>query len=199
MSESRAARVGRFAIGVIALGSLAFGGTGCGGSGGSQAGATLPGVVLINFVQSNQDNVPLNRALEFRFSSPIDPTTVNPDSIQIRVGPLFGQGVVGPLRGAGRPRVLRAADPRPVRPVGLGPQAELGLPRDARGQPGGLRDPQPGGRPAVGDDHADVPHALGHGSGAVRGPGARRSSRRWSRPRRWTARTRRRARPSPIP
>jgi|GEM_PF-2122530 len=95
MSDFRTARFARLTAGLLALGGLALGGTACGGSGGSQAGATLPGVVLINFVQSNQDNVPLNRALEFRFSSPIDPTTVNPDSIQVRVGPFFGQGVAG--------------------------------------------------------------------------------------------------------
>src|SRR5687768_9906449 len=67
----------------------------CGGSGGSGTGETIPGVVLVNFEQSGQDNVPLNRVLKFIFSAPIDPNSVGPASIQIRRGPTFGEAVFG--------------------------------------------------------------------------------------------------------
>lgn len=67
----------------------------CGGSGGSGTGDTLPGVVLVDFLQQGEDNVPLNRTLEFLFSSPLDPATVGPASIQIRQGPAFGQAIFG--------------------------------------------------------------------------------------------------------
>src|SRR5689334_7910416 len=67
----------------------------CGGSGGSGSGNTLPGVVLVNFEQSGEDNVPLNRVLQFTFSSAIDPNSVGPASIQIREGPTFGAAVFG--------------------------------------------------------------------------------------------------------
>jgi hypothetical protein len=67
----------------------------CGGSGGSGTGETIPGVVLVDFEQSGQDNVPLNRVLKFTFSSPIDPSSVGPASIQIREGPTFGAAVFG--------------------------------------------------------------------------------------------------------
>ena len=95
MSTAFTSRPARWTASLLAVAGLALGGVGCGGSGGTSTGATLPGVVLISFLQSNQDNVPLNRVLEFRFSSPINPNTVNPDSIQVRVGPLFGQAVAG--------------------------------------------------------------------------------------------------------
>jgi hypothetical protein len=68
---------------------------GCGGGGGSGGGGNIPGVVLVNFEQSGQDNVPLNRILTFTFSSPIDPDSVGPASIQIREGPTFGAAVFG--------------------------------------------------------------------------------------------------------
>ncbi len=95
MIHVRSFRPVRRVLGLLAAGAFTLGSVGCGGAGGSSTGATLPGVVLINFLQSNQDNVPLNRSLEFRFSSPINPNTVNPDSIQVRAGPLFGQAVAG--------------------------------------------------------------------------------------------------------
>ena len=67
----------------------------CGGSGGSGSGETIPGVVLVDFGQSGQDNVPLNRVLEFTFSAAIDPNSVGPASIQIRRGPTYGEAVFG--------------------------------------------------------------------------------------------------------
>jgi hypothetical protein len=67
----------------------------CGGAGGSGTGETIPGLVLVRFEQSGQDNVPLNRVLTFTFSSPIDPRSVGPASIQIREGPTFGAAVFG--------------------------------------------------------------------------------------------------------
>src|SRR5688500_12955110 len=82
---------------LAALAALSVGGlvTGCGGGGGSGSGDTLPGVILVDFIQAGQDNVPLNRVLEFRFSSPIDPNSVGPSSMQIRQGPLFGSQIFG--------------------------------------------------------------------------------------------------------
>ena len=84
----------RFAVGLATL-CLPLGLVACGGGGGAGTGDTLKGVVLVDFLQSGQDNVPLNRTLEFRFSAPIDPNSVNPDSIQIRQGTLFGAQVFG--------------------------------------------------------------------------------------------------------
>ncbi|MCC7137308.1 MAG: Ig-like domain-containing protein [Planctomycetes bacterium] len=52
-------------------------------------------MVLVDFLQSGVDNVPLNRTLEFVFSSPIDPNSVSPASIQIRQGPSFGSAIAG--------------------------------------------------------------------------------------------------------
>jgi hypothetical protein len=69
--------------------------SGCGGSGGSSTGDILPGLVLVNFEQSGEDNVPLNRILKFTFSAELDPDTVGPNSIQIREGPTFGGQVFG--------------------------------------------------------------------------------------------------------
>ncbi len=80
---------------LAALGVLCVGAPSCGGSGGSSTGDTLTGVVLVDFVQASEDNVPLNRTLEFVFSSPIDPDTVGPASIQIRQGTTFGAAVLG--------------------------------------------------------------------------------------------------------
>ena len=75
---------------------LALASTSCGGgTGGAGSGDTLSGLVLVDFLQSGQDNMPLNRVLEFRFSSPLDPNTIGPASIQIREGPSFGQAVFG--------------------------------------------------------------------------------------------------------
>ncbi len=98
MNEMPTSRWSRFAaravLGLAGLG-IALGASACGGGGGSSTGDTLKGVVLVDFLQSGQDNVPLNRTLEFRFSAPIDPNSVNPDSIQIRQGTLFGAQVFG--------------------------------------------------------------------------------------------------------
>jgi hypothetical protein len=74
--------------------SLALGATSCGGggSGGNNSGAAM---VLVSFLQAGEDNVPLNRVLEFTFSASVDVATVDQGSIQIRKGPLFGQSVEG--------------------------------------------------------------------------------------------------------
>ncbi len=84
----------RVLAGHVVIG-MTLGGVACGGGGGSSTGETLRGVVLVDFLQAGQDNVPLNRTLEFRFSGPIDPRSVNPDSIQVRSGALFGSQVFG--------------------------------------------------------------------------------------------------------
>ena len=84
----------RAAILVAAL-AVTASGAGCGGAGGATSGETLVGVVLVNFEQSGHDNVPLNRVLEFVFSSPIDPDSVGPASIQMRQGPAFGAAFSG--------------------------------------------------------------------------------------------------------
>src|SRR5262245_36811408 len=68
---------------------------GCGGGGGSGSGDTLPGLVLVNFHQAGEDNVPLNRVLRFDFSAPLDPSTIDPDAVQIRKGNTFGLAVTG--------------------------------------------------------------------------------------------------------
>ena len=66
----------------------------CGGGGGTDGGpgpgGAGQGLVLTSFLQAGQDNVPLNRILEFRFSEPVDPASVTPGSIQIRRGGAFG-------------------------------------------------------------------------------------------------------------
>jgi hypothetical protein len=70
--------------------------TSCGGgTGGTGTGDTIEGVILVDFVQSGLDNLPLNRTLEFRFSSPIQPSSVGPASIQVRQGPEYGNAVDG--------------------------------------------------------------------------------------------------------
>jgi hypothetical protein len=80
-------------VAALLVASLA---TSCGGgSGGSGTGDTLPGMILVDFIQSGQDNLPLNRTLEFIFSSLVDPATVGPSSMQIRVGPANGLSVDG--------------------------------------------------------------------------------------------------------
>ncbi len=78
------------ALGLVVSASLVS----CGG-GGTAAGQALPGVVLVGFSQASADNVSLNTVLEFRFSSPIDPQSVSPDSIQVREGPTFGRNAPG--------------------------------------------------------------------------------------------------------
>lgn len=94
MFGSRSSAPRLFAAVAVALGVVTTA-TSCGGGGGVGSGDTLPGVVLVDFLQQGQDNVPLNRTLTFLFSSPIDPNTVGPASIQIREGPSFGAAVFG--------------------------------------------------------------------------------------------------------
>lgn len=67
----------------------------CGGSGGAGTGETLTGVVLVDFEQSAIDNLALNQVLTFVFSSPVDPNSISPGSLQIREGPNYGQSVPG--------------------------------------------------------------------------------------------------------
>ncbi len=94
-ADSQRGRSGSGSIAAFAVASASLLGVSCGGGGGAGTGQTLPGVVLVDFLQAAQDNVPLNRTLEFRFSSAIDPNSVNPDSIQVRSGALFGAQVFG--------------------------------------------------------------------------------------------------------
>lgn len=98
-ATARPARPSRTRVGMRTLRRLLVGAAGllaaCGGGGGSASGNTLPGVVLVGFSQSSADNVSLNTVLEFRFSSPIDPASVGPESIQVREGPTFGRNAPG--------------------------------------------------------------------------------------------------------
>jgi hypothetical protein len=82
-------------LAVLALVGVGASAVACGGGGGGGSSATLPGLILVDFLQAGQDNVPLNRVLEFTFSSPLDPNTVGPSSLQIREGPSFGQQIFG--------------------------------------------------------------------------------------------------------
>ncbi|MBL9088200.1 MAG: Ig-like domain-containing protein [Planctomycetia bacterium] len=76
--------------------AVAWTGVACGGGGSAGGGGSTPaGIVLVDFLQRGQDNVPLNRTLEFVFSDVLDPDSVKPDSFQIRVGPAFGPQVTG--------------------------------------------------------------------------------------------------------
>jgi hypothetical protein len=76
-------------------GAVAFGTSGCGGAGGTSTGDTLPGLILVNFIESGEDNLALNRILQFVFNSPLEPDSVDSTSIQLRVGPAFGLSVPG--------------------------------------------------------------------------------------------------------
>jgi len=81
-----------FLLAVALLPTLALG---CGGgSSGGQAngGGTL---VLIDVSVGEYDGVPLNEIIEFEFSEILDPDTVRPDTIQIRMGPNYGKQVPG--------------------------------------------------------------------------------------------------------
>ncbi|MBL9086972.1 MAG: Ig-like domain-containing protein [Planctomycetia bacterium] len=88
-------RILRWTAASVAAAVVSVSSVSCGGGGGAGTGDTLPGVVLVDFLQQGEDNVPLNRTLEFLFSSPLDPATVGPASIQIRQGPAFGQAIFG--------------------------------------------------------------------------------------------------------
>jgi len=90
------ARFMRWSVASVAVAAVSLSSVSCGGgTGGSGTGDTLPGVVLVDFLQQGEDNVPLNRTLEFLFSSPLDPASVGPASIQIRQGPAFGSAIFG--------------------------------------------------------------------------------------------------------
>jgi hypothetical protein len=58
-------------------------------------------LILVNFLQNGQDNIPLNRALEFRFSGPLDASSVTQASVQIREGSAFGLTAMGTFRVVG--------------------------------------------------------------------------------------------------
>ena len=66
----------------------------CGGGGGGADG-TGRGLVLLSFEQSATDTVALNTQLVFRFSEPVDPSTVTSGTLQLREGPSFGATVAG--------------------------------------------------------------------------------------------------------
>ena len=72
----------------------------CGGSGGGTVGegGSGQGMVLLNFLQQDLDNVQLNSSLEFQFSDTVDPSTISPQTLQIRKGPSFGLTVPGTFR-----------------------------------------------------------------------------------------------------
>ena len=84
--------------GVVGIGGAALatllGGCGSGGGGGGD-GSSGPSLRVVHFLQSGVDNVPLNRVLEIAFSDTVDLTSVDSDSIQVRMGPSFGQSVEG--------------------------------------------------------------------------------------------------------
>ena len=83
---------------VLILAALAISAPACGGGGGE--GGPGPdgagqGLVLMNFQQAGQDNVPINRILRFTFSEPVDEATIGAHSIQIREGPSYGRTADG--------------------------------------------------------------------------------------------------------
>jgi hypothetical protein len=95
-SRSRCARPLSGAVAaVLALAVL----TACGGGGGS--GGSGGGLILVNFLQNGQDNIPLNRTLEFRFSGPLDASSITSSSVQIREGGSFGLTAAGTFRVVG--------------------------------------------------------------------------------------------------
>lgn len=65
---------------------------GGGGSAGAEGGR---GLVLLSFLQNDLDNVALNTTLVFRFSGNVDPSSISPQTLQIRKGPAFGLSVPG--------------------------------------------------------------------------------------------------------
>lgn len=76
---------------------------GCGGgsSAGGQAG-TGGTLVLIDVNVGDYDGVPLNEIIELEFSDELNPDTVRPDTIQIRLGPNWGKQVPGDFKVVGR-------------------------------------------------------------------------------------------------
>jgi hypothetical protein len=84
------------------LAALAFAAPGCGGGGGGQGpDGAGQGLQLITFIQNGVNNLSLNQILEFRFSEPVDPSTVHSASMQVREGPSFGRAVNGVYRVVG--------------------------------------------------------------------------------------------------
>lgn len=93
----------RFPVHVCAFGVLllatALVGTSCGGgSGGPGPDGPGQGLVVVGFLQAGVDNISLNTRLEFVFSEPLDSTTVNDGSVQVREGSAFGKTVKGTFR-----------------------------------------------------------------------------------------------------
>lgn len=80
--------------------SLALPACGGGGGGPGPDGAGQ-GLELVTFIQNGVANVPLNEVLEFRFSEPVDPATINVSTLQVRRGPGFGQAVFGQMQVSG--------------------------------------------------------------------------------------------------
>jgi len=80
-------------LALVAVGLTALTLPACGG--GSANGVTGRGLVLLSFDQSGFDNTVLNEVLLFRFSEPVDASTVSSASIQIREGDQFGATVPG--------------------------------------------------------------------------------------------------------
>lgn len=94
-------------LGLFALATSACGGS-SGGPGPEGAGQ---GLVLLSFRQAGVDNVALNDVLEFDFSEPVDASSVNPGSIQIRRGDTFGATVSGTFEVRGARVLFRPALP----------------------------------------------------------------------------------------
>ena len=86
----------RRALTLLALLAAALAATSCGG--GSSAVGAGQGLILVNFSQAQQDNVPINRRLKFTFSDAVDPASIGPQSIQIREGDAFGLTAAGAYR-----------------------------------------------------------------------------------------------------
>ena len=79
-ATNRSLSIARAILLVAAATSAGLASVACGGGGGGGAG-NAPGLILVEFQQAGEDNLPLNRTLEFDFSSPLDPTDleiVNP-------------------------------------------------------------------------------------------------------------------------
>ncbi|MFM8978982.1 MAG: Ig-like domain-containing protein, partial [Planctomycetia bacterium] len=74
----------------------------CGGGGGGPGpDGAGQGLELVTFIQNGIGNLPLNEVLEFRFSEPVDPATINVATLQVRRGPGFGQAVFGQMSVSG--------------------------------------------------------------------------------------------------
>ncbi len=85
---------------LFALSALAVPACGGGGGGPGPEGAGQ-GLVLVGFLQAGIDNLALNTTLELTFSEPVDPTTVNSGTIQVREGPQFGATAGGTFHVSG--------------------------------------------------------------------------------------------------